>query len=64
MNASRECFWPLCSDHKRCDTYGSCVALAQREAIAAGDFPGMTTTRPPQPQRFITVGDHDPEPVR
>lgn len=61
MKPDRECFWPRCSDHKRCNAYGSCVALAQREAIRAGfDL----RARPPRPQRFVIVGDHDPEPVR
>lgn len=23
------CFWPRCSDHKRCEAFGSCVAKAQ-----------------------------------
>lgn len=27
-----ECFWPRCSDHRRCAAFGSCVAIAQREA--------------------------------
>jgi hypothetical protein len=38
--AERACYWHTkCSDHKRCDAFGSCVALAQRRAIADGDFP-------------------------
>lgn len=24
-----KCFWPKCSDHKRCEAFGSCVAKAQ-----------------------------------
>lgn len=40
-----DCFWPQCSDRKRCTEYGSCVALAQRKAIAAGDLP----SRPSDP---------------
>lgn len=33
------CFWSACSNTKRCHEYGSCVALAQRAAIASGNFP-------------------------
>lgn len=33
------CFWIVCSNSARCQDFGSCVALAQRHAIAAGDFP-------------------------
>lgn len=24
-----DCFWPRCSNHKRCEAFGSCVAKAQ-----------------------------------
>ena len=41
------CFWPRCSDSKRCRKFGSCVALAQRKAIAAGDFPYAMRARLP-----------------
>lgn len=32
---SKKCFFPRCSDKNRCAEYGSCVATAQRKAIAA-----------------------------
>lgn len=32
---TRSCFWPQCSNRERCAAHGSCVALAQREAIMA-----------------------------
>lgn len=25
-----ECFWPKCSDHKRCEAFGSCMAKDQK----------------------------------
>lgn len=34
-----ECFWNVCSNSRRCREYGSCVAIAQRAAIASGAFP-------------------------
>lgn len=32
-----ECFWPRCSDHKRCKAHGSCVAKAQAGGAAWPD---------------------------
>ncbi len=29
MGDGHKCFWPRCSDSKRCSAHGSCVALAQ-----------------------------------
>jgi hypothetical protein len=29
MSEGHKCFWPRCSDKKRCNAHGSCVALAQ-----------------------------------
>lgn len=30
-SAGRQCFWPKCSDHKRCAEFGSCVAIYQNK---------------------------------
>lgn len=35
-----DCFWPRCSNHKRCEAHGSCVAKAQ---AGGASWP---TTRP------------------
>lgn len=32
-----DCYWKRCSDKRRCTKFGSCVADAQRNALA--DFP-------------------------
>lgn len=43
-----ECFWPRCSNHRRCAEFGSCVAIAQRnemDAIAMRRPGGVTYVR-------------------
>lgn len=55
------CHWQKCSNRARCMEYGSCVAAAQRKAIANGDFP--SPSHPAAPASQATLSEEDWQPI-
>jgi hypothetical protein len=52
----RSCFWSKCSDRKRCDAAGTCVALSQAGGVT---FPTMEPdTRPLSHMEILSAVAH------